>query len=486
MFVYSFTQYLLGFYRDLNTLLNFNLFFTLYENLVLIVKFVFGCGVRGSNLVMLEEFKFLLEKSVNNKTDKYWLDQVGFEINNDNDLCIVVSSDFIKSSIEKRIYSKIKSVYQLNYDDKADCVFVVDKRFQKTEVYEKPESTMVAETKSVFVEPTYDLSFFDELFIGGCNNLAITAAKNVVVSPGKRFNPLFVYGKPGVGKTHLLKTIETSSGSSFYIDSESFLESYISGIKNKDIDNFKKKVRSVDVLLIDDIQFFLGKKGVSEELFHTINYFLNNSKSVVLASDQKPQELNGFPDRLVSRILNGLVTDIDKPDKEIFSEVLKKNNVEFDGLLFSKNDFELLLSLDFQSFREINGVVNNLIINKQTGISNNKYISELVSMYSDSKIMELTPEFILKYCSDVYQVDEKLVLSKNRSELVSNARHLFIYLMRKHTEYSLNQIGLYVGNRSHSTVLSSIKKVEESGLFRKEVNIFNNKLEDTSIKFVGV
>ena len=435
---------------------------------------------------MLEEFKFLLEKSVNNKTDRYWLDQVGFEINNDNDLCIVVSSDFIKSSIEKRVYSKIKSVYQLNYDDKANCVFVVDKSFQKTEVYEKLEPTTVAETKSVFVEPTYDLSFFDELFVGGCNNLAITAAKNVVVSPGKRFNPLFVYGKPGVGKTHLLKTIEASSGSSFYIDSESFLESYISGIKNKDIDNFKKKIRSVDVLLIDDIQFFLGKKGVSEELFHTINYFLNNSKSVVLASDQKPQELNGFPDRLVSRILNGLVTDIDKPDVEIFSEVLKKNNVEFDGLLFSKNDFELLLSLDFQSFREINGVVNNLIINKQTGISNNKYISELVSMYSDNKIMELTPEFILKYCSDVYQVDEKLVLSKNRSELVSNARHLFIYLMRKHTEYSLNQIGLYVGNRSHSTVLSSIKKVEESGLFRKEINIFNNKLEDSSIKFVGV
>jgi len=462
------------------------MFLTLYENLVCVVRFVFGCRVRGSNLLMLEEFEFLLEKSVNNKTDRYWLDQVGFEINSDNNLCIVVSSDFIKSSIEKRVYSKIKSVYQLNYDNKADCVFVVDKSFQKSKVYENSESTTVIETKSVFVEPTYDLSFFDQLFVGGCNNLAITAAKNVVMSPGKRFNPLFVYGRPGVGKTHLLKTIEASSGSSFYIDSESFLESYVSGIKNRDIDNFKKKIRSVDVLLIDDIQFFLGKKGVSEELFHTINYFLNNSKSVVLASDQKPQELNGFPDRLVSRILNGLVTDIDKPDTKIFSEVLKKNNVEFDGLLFSKNDFELLLSLDFQSFREINGVVNNLIINKQTGISNNKYISELISMYSDNKIMELTPEFILKYCSDVYQVDEKLVLSKNRSEPVSNARHLFIYLMRKHTEYSLNQIGLYVGNRSHSTVLSSIKKVEESSLFKKEVNIFNNKLEDSSVKFVGV
>ena len=437
---------------------------------------------------MLEEFRFLLEKSLTNKTDRYWLDQIGFEINDENDLCIVVSSDFIKSSIEKKVYSKIKSVYQVEYNNKADCVFVVDKNFQTINVHEKlnTEKTAVETTQDVVDENAYDLSFFDELFVGSCNNLAITAAKNVVVSPGKRFNPLFVYGKPGVGKTHLLKTIESSSKSSFYIDSESFLESYISGIKNSDIDNFKKKIRSVDILLVDDIQFFVGKKGVSEELFHTINYFLNNSKSVVLASDQKPQDLNGFPDRLVSRVLNGLVTDIEKPDTKIFSEVLKKSNVEFEGLLFSKNDLETLLSLDFQSFREINGVVNNLIINKQTGVSNNKYISELVSMYSNNKIMELTPEFILKYCSEVYQVDEKLVLSKNRSELVSNARHLFIYLMRKHTEYSLNQIGLYAGNRSHSTVLSSIKKVESSSLFKKEVNIFNNKLENDSAKFVGV
>jgi|TARA_B100001778_G_scaffold28226_1_gene20590 chromosomal replication initiator protein len=441
------------------------------------------------NTVMLEEFKALLEKSLTNKTDRYWLDQVGLEINDENDLCIVVSSDFIKSAIEKKVYSKIKSVYQLKYNNKADCVFVVDKNFQKTSVYERSsvETTIVEKKQDdIVAETRYDLSFFDELFVGGCNNLAITAAKNVVISPGKRFNPLFVYGKPGVGKTHLLKTIEASSNSSFYIDSESFLESYISGIKNNDIDNFKKRIRSVDILLVDDIQFFVGKKGVSEELFHTINYFLNNSKSVVLASDQKPQELNGFPDRLVSRILNGLVTDIEKPDREIFSEVLKKNNVEFEGLLFSKNDLEMLLSLDFQSFREINGVVNNLIINKQTGVSNNKYISELVSMYSNNKIMELTPEFILKYCSEVYQVDERLVLSKNRSELVSNARHLFIYLMRKHTEYSLNQIGLYVGNRSHSTILSSIKKVEGSSLFKKEVNIFNNKIDNNSTKFVGV
>ena len=172
-------------------------------------------GSRG-NTVMLEEFKALLEKSLTNKTDRYWLDQVGLEINDENDLCIVVSSDFIKSAIEKKVYSKIKSVYQLKYNNKADCVFVVDKNFQKTSVYERSsvETTIVEKKQDdIVVETRYDLSFFDELFVGGCNNLAITAAKNVVISPGKRFNPLFVYGKPGVGKTHLLKTIEASSNS---------------------------------------------------------------------------------------------------------------------------------------------------------------------------------------------------------------------------------------------------------------------------------
>ena len=422
----------------------------------------------------LQDFKDKLNTEIENKTDRYWLNQVRFDIGSDGNLNIYVGSEFIKNSIEKKVLKKIEKVYKTIIPG-FDCVFILDRSFVNNPVSVDVVEEQVEE-ETVKEQPVFDLGFFDDLFIGSCNNLAVTAAKNVVTNPGSRFNPLFVYGKPGVGKTHLLKTIEKSSFSSFYIDSESFLESYISGIKNKDIDIFKNKIRSVDILLIDDIQFFLGKKGVSEELFHTINYFLNNSKAVVLASDQKPQDLLGFPERLVSRILNGLVTDIEKPDKKIFSELLNKSNEEYGGNLITKKEFNLLVSLDFQSFREINGVVNNLIINKQTGDGNAKYVAELVSMYSVNKVLELTPEFILDYCSDLYQVDKRLVLSKNRSEQVSNARHLFIYLMRKHTEYSLNQIGLYVGNRSHSTVLSSIKKVEGSPGLKKEINIFNNKL----------
>ena len=417
-----------------------------------------------------------LENTLSQEDFNTWIRPLKAKIDK-NTLELVAPNDFILDYIEKNYSKEIKKIVKTQSKSNINLVF---KTLTKETFIDKYKNNQNSEIKLV------DGYTFDSFVEGKSNHRALAAAKQVAANPKGDYNPLFIYGKPGVGKTHLLKTIDDSSESSFYIDSESFLESYISGIKNKDIDSFKKKIRSVDILLIDDIQFFVGKKGVSEELFHTINFFLNNAKSVVLASDQKPQNLSGFPDRLVSRILNGLVTDITKPDKEIFSEVLKKSNIEFDGLLYSKNEFEMLLSLDFQSFREINGVINNLIINKQTGVSNNKYLSDLVSLYSNNKVVELSPEFILKYCSEVYQVDERLVLSKNRSELVSNARHLFVYLMRKHTEYSLNQIGLYAGNRSHSTVLSSIKKVESSNLFKKEVNIFNNKLEDSSLKFVGV
>ena len=321
----------------------------------------------------LLDFKERILEEPLSKTDKYWLDQVDFKTSNGNELNLYVDSDFVKSSIEKKLFKTIRSVYKdvSGYDE---CVFVLDKKNKSVKkrlsfVEEvKPEDTF-EEVVSSSKKRSVDLSVFENLLVGVSNNLAITAAKNIVLEPGKRFNPLFIHGEPGVGKTHLLKTMEESSESSYYIDSESFLESYISGIKNKDIDLFKNKIRSVDVLLIDDIQFFVGKKGVSEELFHTINYFLNNDKAVVLVSDQKPQNLLGFPERLISRVLNGLVTDIGKPDQEMFETILKQKNQEHGGVLLTKKEVSDLLLVEVNSFRDINGIVNNLVINKQTGVA---------------------------------------------------------------------------------------------------------------------
>tara|TARA_B100000427_G_scaffold279052_1_gene249055 strand:- start:1554 stop:2867 length:1314 start_codon:yes stop_codon:yes gene_type:complete len=432
----------------------------------------------------LIEFKEKILKEQLSKTDRYWLEQVDFRTNKENELNLFVNSEFVKTSIEKKLYKKIKSVYK-DVSGYEDCVFVLDKKLKK-EIPFNPSP--VESDKKKYVEEEIkkekiipDLSIFDELLVGVSNNLAITAAKNVVLEPGKRFNPLFVHGEPGVGKTHLLKTMEESCVSSYYIDSESFLESYVSGIKNQDIDLFKNKIRSVDVLLIDDIQFFVGKKGVSEELFHTINYFLNNEKAVVLVSDQKPQNLLGFPERLISRILNGLVTDIGKPDKKMFEEMLNIKNKAFDDVLLTKNEISDLVGVEINSFRDINGIINNLVINKQTGVGNSEYIKNLVGESKKTSLAYLNPEYILEYVSEVYQIDKKLIVSKNRSSNISEARNLCVALMRKHTDLSLVQIGLVLGGRSHSTVLSCLKRSEASALVLKEMNIFDNK-----INLVGV
>ena len=422
----------------------------------------------------LQIFKEKILQENLSKTETYWIDQIDFQIV-DNDLNLCVNSEFVKTSIEKKVFDKILNVSK-SISEIDNCIFILDpsKKVKKTELSSPlVEEVIVFEEKEV-VE--VDLSVFNNLLVGSSNNLAITAAKNVVQSPGSRFNPLFIHGKPGVGKTHLLKTMEESSRSSYYIDSESFLESYVSGIKNQSIDLFKNKIRSVDILLIDDIQFFMGKKGVSEELFHTINYFLNNNKAVVLVSDQKPQDLLGFPERLISRILNGLVTDIEQPSSEMFKDFLIKINEENNKTLLTEPNIEDLSKIDISSFRDINGIVNSLVINKQTGVNNTDYILGLVRSSLNQNTIVLTPEYIFDYVSNVHQIDKKLISSKNRSLEVGAARHLLVALMRKHTDLSLSQIGLYLGNRSHSTVLSYLNKAKSSAVVLREINSFDNKL----------
>ena len=422
----------------------------------------------------LQIFKEKILQENLSKTETYWIDQIDFQIV-DNDLNLCVNSEFVKTSIEKKVFDKILNVSK-SISEIDSCIFILDpsKKVKKTEL-----SSPLVEEVIVFDEKEVvevDLSVFNNLLVGSSNNLAITAAKNVVQSPGSRFNPLFIHGKPGVGKTHLLKTMEESSRSSYYIDSESFLESYVSGIKNQSIDLFKNKIRSVDILLIDDIQFFMGKKGVSEELFHTINYFLNNNKAVVLVSDQKPQDLLGFPERLISRILNGLVTDIEQPSSEIFKDFLIKINEENNKTLLTESNIEDLSKIDISSFRDINGIVNSLVINKQTGVNNTNYILGLVRSSLNQNTVVLTPEYIFDYVSNVHQIDKELISSKNRSLEVGAARHLLVALMRKHTDLSLSQIGLYLGNRSHSTVLSYLNKAKSSAVVLREINSFDNKL----------
>ena len=423
----------------------------------------------------LKDIKEALNEDLGGKTSNYWLDQVEGLVLNEKEAVFSVPSLFIKDSFERKFGKKLKKElnkrgFSTNYEIKIDETLVKSARpntIKKTE--EKKTGGDTREKRKT--EDKVDLEPFNKLFIGSSNNLAVVAAKNIVQKPGERFNPLFLYGAPGVGKTNLLRTIEKTREDALYIDSESFLNLFVSAIKNSETAKFKDKIRNNSILLIDDIQFLAGKKAVSEELLHTVNHYIEGERSIVLVSDVKPVDLKGFPERLVSRVYNGLATDIDKPDKEVVESFFRNTGIEKhleEGL------FDKICSFPFSNFREMNGLINTFTANKIASVDNKVFIEEYLKKGEVFSLKKETPEDLLSLVADSYQIDPLLIVSKNRTEKISNARHVLIALLRTHTDLSLNQIGLFVGNRSHSTIMSSLNKIEKNEELKKGVKSFDN------------
>ena len=422
-----------------------------------------------------EEIKNSIVLNNKSKTSKYWLDQVSFSTIENKVFYITVQSVFVKDSFERRFGSSLEKEldrrgmckkYQLNVDEN-----LLKKNPSKNQNATNTLSKKDHLQKKGEVEESYVLTPFDNFYTGSSNNLAVVAAKTVAKSPGKRFNPLFIYGRPGVGKTHLLKTLKEVRDNSFYIGSEDFLNSFVKSIKDRETGLFKDRVRNNEIFLLDDIQFLAGKKAVSEEVLHTVDHYIEKEKAVVLVSDVRPEDLLGFPERLISRIYSGLVTDIGKPDEELLLRYLKSKK---ESALLGKGVAEKITSLPFDNFRELNGFLNKFSLSVDAGVDLNFFIQEFIKNKELGLIKKKTPEDLLFFVSKKFQVDKELLLSKNRTEKVSNARHVLIGLLRKHTDLSLQQIGLYVGNRSHSTVLSSLKKVNKDSFFvLEETNVLD-------------
>ena len=245
-----------------------------------------------------EEIKDVLISCGKNKTSKYWLDQTKTSSSTDNKLLINVPSVFIKESFEKKFGKTLKQEL-LNRGLSSNYKIVVDEGlasalFAKKEVTPATSNTPIQEELVLEERNVFSLSPFNDFYTGASNSLAVIAAKTIVEKPGERFNPLFVYGRPGVGKTFLLKTIEKTREDSLYIGSEDFLNSFVQSIKKGTTEKFKETIRGNKLLLLDDIQFLSGKKAASEELLHTINHYIENGRGIVLVSDVKPKDLLVF------------------------------------------------------------------------------------------------------------------------------------------------------------------------------------------------
>jgi len=308
---------------------------------------------------------------------------------------------------------------------------------------------------------------FESFVVGPSNRFAHAAALAVADSPAKTYNPLFIYGGVGLGKTHLMHAIGQRSLAKFprskilYMSSEAFTNQLISAIQNRSMVEFKKKYRSVDILMIDDIHFIAGKESTQEEFFHTFNSLYDAHKQIVVSSDRPPKEIKELEDRLVSRFGWGLVTDIQPPDFETRSAILKKKS-ERETIVLKDDVLYFLADKIKTNIRELEGALIRVVayaklIDKDLTVDLVKEV--LKDMISEGE-KKVTIDVIQKKVSEYFDIRLSDMKAKKRSKAIAYPRQVAMYLARKLTDFSLPEIGEAFGGRDHTTVMHACDKVE--------------------------
>ena len=309
---------------------------------------------------------------------------------------------------------------------------------------------------------------FDKFIVGNSNKFAHAAAVAVADNPGIAYNPLFIYGNSGLGKTHLLLSIgqriheQNSAAKIAYVKGDDFINQMVQSIKDNTQEEFRNKYRYVDLLLVDDIQFIAGKIGVQEEFFHTFNNLYEAGKQIVITSDRPPMEMVKLEDRLRTRFEGGLMADIQPPDMETRMAIIRNKAAQL-GMLLPDDVVEYIADTIKSNIRQIEGVVKRLtaynsILNDEMNITSAKRAIKDVIRVGE---FVPTPDIIIEETARYYSLEPVDLRGQRRSKNTAMARQISMYLIRSLTNLSLKDIGEQYEDRNHSTVLSSIRKVEE-------------------------
>ena len=327
---------------------------------------------------------------------------------------------------------------------------------------------------------------FDTFVIGQSNRFAHAAAFAVSESPAKAYNPLFIYGDSGLGKTHLLHAIGHYTKRMYpemrvrYVNSEEFTNDFINSIRDDEGSSFKQIYRNVDLLLIDDIQFLAGKEHTQEEFFHTFNALHNHEKQVVITSDLPPKQLTGFAERMRSRFEWGLITDVQPPELETRIAILRKK-AQSENLDAPSDVMEYIATHITTNIRELEGALTRVTayasLNKQRM---DLPLAELVlkDLITEEGISEITASTILGQTAGYFEVTLEELRSKSRNRTLVTARQIAMYLLRELTDMSLPKIGQELGGRDHTTVMHADRKIRK--LMAERRNIFNQVTELTN------
>ena len=394
-------------------------------------------------------------------------------------LVIYTPQEFKRGIILSRFSETIKSILSDIFSCEFDLLVLAE---GELEVYQSsnddPDSTL----------PEMADYTFDRFIVGVSNKFAHAAAVAVSENPGKAYNPLFIYGNSGLGKTHLLLAIghalhEKNGAKVAYVKGDDFTNSMVKSIKDGTTEDFRQKYRNVDLFLVDDIQFIAGKIGVQEEFFHTFNTLYEAGKQIVITSDRPPIEINRLEDRLRSRFEGGLLADVQPPNFETRMAITQNKAIQL-GICLSEPILEYIAMTVTANIRQIEGVVKRL-----TAYNDMLYvdITEDVVKRAIKDVIRMgvyipTPAAIIDETARYYSLTSEDLKSQRRTKNLAEARQVAMYLIRKLTNTSLVDIGKEFGDRNHATVLSSIRKIEEmlsdpqmSGTIRDITSNINSK-----------
>ncbi len=445
----------------------------------------------------------IIEDNVNSQVFKTWFEPISAQKWENNQLTILVPSQFFFEWIEEHFYNLLQKTisevlgdgakiqYQVVMDDTGDSL---ENRTIKLPGLRYPPSgaqttlpfaqTPVQHQEfPTFLNPRYS---FDNFIIGESNQLARSAAMAVAQNPGgTRFNPLVIYGATGLGKTHLIQGIgnhivmHNSNSRVLYTNSERFTMEFVNAIQNNRVNEFINFYRSIDVLLVDDIQFFGGKEKTQDNFFHTFNALHQAGKQLVLTSDKPPKELDKVDERLISRFQWGLTVDIQQPDLEMRMAILRKKSLD-EGLDLPSDTVEYLARHVKSSIRELEGILISLIakFTLDRRELNLDLAREVIhGIVKDDEEKPLTIDEIKQFVANYYKLEPDMLSSKSRKHEVALARQMAMYLSKQLTDASLKMIGAYFGGRDHSTVLHSCSMIENYLVTDKKVkNAFDTLL----------
>jgi len=433
----------------------------------------------------------LIQKDMKSKlgSDIYesWLKKIDFIEEMSNYILLSVSTRFIRDWITSRYLDQIIQVAKVYKKDLTRIEFkIVEKNFDnevETNIQSKKNNENVSFIKDTYlqynrIDPN---KRFDNFVTGTSNKLAYEASLKVSENIS-HYNPLYIYGGVGMGKTHLLNAIGLSlkeKNKVMFISAERFMYQFVKSIKSNDMVKFKEYFRNTDILLIDDIQFMNGKEAMQEEFFHTFNALLDKGSQVIISADRAPNKLSRIQDRIKSRFAGGLVVDIQKPDYELRSKIVKQKtdelNVFYSNQVNISDEIQKFISNEITtSIRELVGAINRVvsfsrIYNKVPNLSEVKVVlKDLLNIGENKVTIDLIQSIVCKF----FKISKNEMLSSRRSRYLVRPRQTAIYLTKILTSKSLPEIGREFSNRDHTTIIHSVKTIEK--LKEKDAEMTNN------------